>query len=133
MQTDPCSRPAPFDAGREARLQHIRRGARALAAGTLDPVQARRTAAEIERLAAELLEREDDAAAAEPRLSVLSAREREVLIALASGRSVQEVAFRFQRSPKTINNQRTSVLRKLGLRNTAELTLFAIRSGLLAA
>ena len=45
----------------------------------------------------------------------------------------QEVAFRFQRSPKTINNQRTSVLRKLGLRNTAELTLFAIRSGLLAA
>ncbi len=132
MQTDPCGRPAPADPGREARLQHIRRGARALAAGTLDPVQARRTAAEIERLAAELLERED-AGAAEPRLSVLSAREREVLIALASGRSVQEVAFRFQRSPKTINNQRTSVLRKLGLRNTAELTLFAIRSGLLAA
>ena len=69
----------------------------------------------------------------EPRLSALSARERELLIALASGRSVQEVAFRFQRSPKTTNSQRTSVRRKPGLRNTAEPTPFAIRGGLLAA
>jgi len=124
---------SPADGGRASRLQHIRRGARALAAGTLDPVQARRTAAEIERLAAELLAHDADGTAREPQISVLSAREREVLVALASGRSVQEIAFRFQRSPKTINNQRTSVLRKLGLRNTAELTRFAIRCGLLAA
>jgi len=123
--------PPPGDGSRDARLRHIRRGARALAAGLLDPIQARRTAAEIERLAADLLAPGADAPAPEPRMSSLSTREREVLVALASGRSVQEVAFCFQRSPKTVNNQRTSVLRKLGLRNTAELTRFAIRSGLL--
>ena len=40
----------------------------------------------------------------------LSHRELQVLAALAAGESVQEVAHRCNRSPKTINNQRTAVL-----------------------
>ena len=118
-----------------ARLERIRRAARLVASGRLNGPQSRHVAVEIERLAESLLR---DAAPPAPVpddacLSRLSAREREVLAALAEGHSVQEVAHRFCRSPKTINNQRTSVLRKLGLRNTAQLTRFAIRNGLVGA
>ena len=98
-------------------------------------MQSRHMASEIDRLAGTLLEAHREAQAApvsDPRLDCLSARERQVLAALAEGETVQEVAHRCNRSPKTINNQRTNVLRKLGLRNTAELTRFAIRTGLVS-
>ncbi len=122
------------------RLDRIRRAARLVASGTLSPVQARHLGQEIERLAGMLMAQPGAGApaaaagvappAADPRLQRLSTRERQVLAALAAGQTVQEVAHRFCRSPKTINNQRTNVLRKLGLRNTAELIRFAIQSGL---
>ena len=115
------------------RLERIRRAARLLAGGSLNLLQSRHMASEIDRLAGMLLEARRDSrapAVADPRLDCLSARERQVLAALAMGETVQEVAHRCNRSPKTINNQRTNVLRKLGLRNTAELTRFAIRTGL---
>ncbi len=114
------------------RLERIRRAARLVASGTLSPLQARHMAVEIERIAGGLMAEPPSAPAAgpDPRLARLSARERQVLAALAAGQTVQEVAHRFSRSPKTINNQRTNVLRKLGLRNTAEMIRFAIQSGL---
>lgn len=114
-------------------LERIRRAAQLIATGTLSGSQACQFAAEILRMV--------DALSHTPapvqqqvsaQLTRLSVRERQVLTALASGQSVQEVAHQFCRSPKTINNQRTSVLRKLELRNTAELTRFAIRSGLVS-
>ena len=113
-------------------LDRIRRAARLLAGGSLSPLQSRHMAHEIDRLAGKLIEqhRPQPRAPGDSALERLSARERQVLAALATGESVQEVAFRCNRSPKTINNQRTNVLRKLGLRNTAELTRFAIRTGL---
>lgn len=70
-------------------------------------------------------------ALSERRLERLSAREVEVLQALAEGFSVFEIAERLNRSAKTINNHRTHILHKLGLRNTAELTRLAVRLGLI--
>lgn len=116
------------------RLERIRRAARLLAGGSLSPLQSRHIANEIVRLVGMVLESRRprrEPAPSDPRLANLSERERQVLAALATGESVQEVAHRCNRSPKTINNQRTAVLRKLGLRNTAELTRFAIRAGLI--
>ena len=113
-------------------LERIRRAARLVASGTLSPLQARHMASEIERLADALIETHPPAVP-DTRLERLTSRELQVLRALAAGETVQEVAHRLNRSPKTINNQRTSVLRKLGLRNTAELTRFAIHTGLIAA
>lgn len=113
-------------------LDRIRRAARLLAGGSLSPLQSRHMAHEIDRLAGKLIEqhRPQPQETSVSALECLSTRELQVLAALATGESVQEVAFRCNRSPKTINNQRTNVLRKLGLRNTAELTRFAIKAGL---
>jgi len=112
-------------------LDRIRRAAQLIAAGTLTEPQARQFAGEVERIVDSLLEENRPSPPrADARLKRLSARERQVLSALAAGNSVQEVAHQFCRSPKTINNQRTSVLRKLELRNTAQLTRFAIQEGL---
>ncbi len=51
----------------------------------------------------------------------LSAREQEVLELLAAGLSVNEVAERCGRSPKTISRQKAEAKRKLGLQNNQEL------------
>jgi len=125
---------APGRTANRDRIERIRRAARLLAGGSLSPLQSRHMASEIDRLAGMLLEQPGAGEPARPpdrRLERLSAREVQVLAALAAGESVQEVAHRCNRSPKTINNQRTNVLRKLGLRNTAELTRFAIQTGLI--
>ena len=112
-------------------LDRIRRAAQLIATGTLSGTQSRQFATEIEHVIDSLLAKNNTPPIRfDARLKRLSARERQVLSALAMGNSVQEVARQFSRSPKTINNQRTSVLRKLELRNTAELTRFAIQEGL---
>lgn len=55
----------------------------------------------------------------------LSRNEREVLDLLLSGLTVSEIAQRRHRSVKTISTQKVAVLRKLGLRNDAEI--YALR------
>ena len=129
--------PSPGPETALGRLERIRSRARMVASGRLTPLQIRHAASEIERLADTLARQQaaparNVSAPAAVRLSRLSARERQVLAALAGGETVQEVAHRLNRSPKTINNQRTSLLRKLELRNTAELTRFAICEGIIA-
>jgi two-component system capsular synthesis response regulator RcsB len=52
----------------------------------------------------------------------LSDKEMTVARLTASGFSLQEIAARLKRSPKTISNQKISAMRKLGVRNDAELT-----------
>ena len=131
--TDPAMVSASMEspACEHGALDRIRRAAQLIAAGTLSGPQSRQFAIEIERIVDALLKaKHSPAPAPDKRLKRLSIRERQVLSALATGNSVQEIAHQFCRSPKTINNQRTSVLRKLELRNTAELTRFAIRNGL---
>ncbi len=62
--------------------------------------------------------------------ALLSDREMQVLLRLASGMTTREVAEDLNLSPSTVETYRTRVLEKLNLRNTVELTRFAIRRGL---
>ncbi len=64
-------------------------------------------------------------------LEVLSEREREVLLGLAQGHTNQALADQLFLSVKTIESYRARLMTKLGLHNRAELTRFAITSGLL--
>jgi DNA-binding NarL/FixJ family response regulator len=61
----------------------------------------------------------------------LTARERSILKLIAEGRTNRSAAEYLNVSPKTIEKHRASVMRKLGLRNVAELTLVALESGLI--
>jgi two-component system, NarL family, invasion response regulator UvrY len=64
--------------------------------------------------------------------AVLSDRELQVLTRLAEGWKTTEVATALGLSPSTVDSHRRRVLKKLGLRNAADLTRFAIRRGLIA-
>ncbi|MBI5419561.1 MAG: response regulator transcription factor [Deltaproteobacteria bacterium] len=61
-------------------------------------------------------------------MDTLSDREIQVLRALALGRSNREIAEAYSISIKTVDTYRFRLLRKLDLRNNAELTRFAIRN-----
>ena len=60
----------------------------------------------------------------------LSDREFEVLLAIAAGKTVGEIAREFSLSVKTISTHRTRILRKMGMNSNAQLTHYAIRSRL---
>ncbi len=60
----------------------------------------------------------------------LSAREKEVLSAVAEGKSSKEIAAQLFVTTKTIVWHRQSIMAKLGLRSVAELTKYAVRMGL---
>ena len=66
-------------------------------------------------------------------LKILSKREFEVFRRLADGNSVAEIAKELSISPKTAGVHQTNIMRKLELRNTAELTRLAIRCGVTEA
>jgi two-component system response regulator NreC len=61
----------------------------------------------------------------------LSGREREVLNLIAQGHTNQAVADRIDVSVKTVESYRGRLMDKLGLKNRADLTRFAIEHGLL--
>ena len=63
-------------------------------------------------------------------VAVLSPRELETLRFLACGLTNREIASRLGISVKTIDTHRGHVLKKLNLRNNADLTRFAIEHGL---
>jgi DNA-binding NarL/FixJ family response regulator len=60
----------------------------------------------------------------------LSVRERDVLRFLAEGLSSKEIAERLGLSARTVENHRASISRRTGLRSVAQLTLYAVRLGL---
>ena len=62
----------------------------------------------------------------------LSSREREVVQLLAEGCTVREIGTKLSISPRTVESHRKNVLDKMGLRNLADLTRFAIREGLVS-
>lgn len=62
----------------------------------------------------------------------LTRREQEVLALLASGKRNQEVADDLFISIKTVDTHRTHILDKLGLKNTAELVKYAIKTKLIS-
>ena len=60
----------------------------------------------------------------------LSDRELEVLLAIASGKTVGEIAQQLSLSDKTISTYRRRILDKMDMKTNAELTHYAIRNGL---
>ena len=60
----------------------------------------------------------------------LSDRELQTLTMIASGKRLSDIAEELTLSPKTVSVYRARVLEKLGLSNNAELTVYAIRNGL---
>jgi DNA-binding NarL/FixJ family response regulator len=57
----------------------------------------------------------------------LTAREREVLQLAAEGATNLEIAARLHISHRTVENHRTSLMKKLGLKNQSELVRYALR------
>jgi len=62
---------------------------------------------------------------------VLTARELEILTAIASGRTNAQIASDFFLSTKTVMHHSVSIYRKLEVRGRAEAVALAYRSGLL--
>jgi DNA-binding NarL/FixJ family response regulator len=60
----------------------------------------------------------------------LTSREREVIQLVAEGRTSKEVAVTLNLSIKTAETHRTNLMRKLGLHSVADLTRYAVRSGI---
>jgi DNA-binding NarL/FixJ family response regulator len=63
---------------------------------------------------------------------LLTEREREVLHLLAEGKSNKEAAAVLNLSPYTVDTHRTNLMQKLGLHNTAEIVLYAVRNAIIA-
>jgi two-component system response regulator NreC len=60
----------------------------------------------------------------------LTCREREVLQLVAEGHTTKDIAKALHLSPKTVDSHREHIMEKLGVRNVASLTKYAIREGL---
>ena len=60
----------------------------------------------------------------------LSDRELQTLVMIASGKRLSDIANELTLSPKTVSVYRARVLEKLGLTNNSEMTVYAIRNGL---
>jgi DNA-binding NarL/FixJ family response regulator len=83
---------------------------------------------ELERIFAELYVRPR---APGPLTEALTDREFQVLRLIALGHTNHEVAEKLRISVKTVDTHRRNILRKLKLRNNADLTRFAIQHGII--
>lgn len=61
----------------------------------------------------------------------LTPRQREILQLIAEGRSTREIAGRLSISIKTVETHRAQIMERLGVRDVASLTRYAIRLGLI--
>ncbi len=61
---------------------------------------------------------------------LLTPREREVIQLVAEGKTTKEVAAALSLSVKTAETHRTNLMRKLDLHSIADLTLYAVRNGI---
>jgi DNA-binding NarL/FixJ family response regulator len=64
------------------------------------------------------------------RQCVLTPREREVIQLVAEGKTTKEIATTLNLSVKTAETHRTNLMRKLDLHSVADLTLYAVRNGI---
>jgi DNA-binding NarL/FixJ family response regulator len=62
---------------------------------------------------------------------LLTPRQIEVLTLLAQGKTAKEIGFALGLSSKTVDVHRARIMDRLGVRDLANLTLYAMRSGLL--
>ena len=61
----------------------------------------------------------------------LTPREQEIFALLAEGYSMKHIGERLFISPKTVENHRTSIMRKLGVHSTLELIRYAAKVGII--
>jgi DNA-binding NarL/FixJ family response regulator len=61
----------------------------------------------------------------------LTSREQEILVLLAEGLSAKEIAEKLYISPRTVENHRSSIMRKLDLHTNHELIRYAAKLGLI--
>jgi DNA-binding NarL/FixJ family response regulator len=61
---------------------------------------------------------------------ILTPREREVIQLVAEGKTTKEIALALELSVKTAETHRTNLMRKLDLHSIADLTLYAVRNGI---
>jgi len=61
----------------------------------------------------------------------LSEREFQVMVMLAKGKSVTEIANEIFISDKTVSTYRARILEKMGMKKNAELTIYAIKNNLI--
>lgn len=82
---------------------------------------------------AEALRRGNEAKPVAPALAtdVLTAREREILLHIAQGKTNKEIGAELGISTRTVEAHRDSLMRKLGIRTVAGLTRLALEQGLL--
>ncbi len=113
---------------KDAEPEELVRAVRVVAAGDalLSPGATR-------RLVAELASRTERAVPTAATLDVLTERERDVLAAIATGASNDEIATRLVISPATVRTHITRLLSKLGARDRAQLVVMAFEAGLVAA
>ena len=64
--------------------------------------------------------------------SHITPREAEVLTLIASAYSTKEIARKLDLSVKTVEKHRSNLMRKLGLRSSAAVTLYAVRNNYLS-
>jgi DNA-binding NarL/FixJ family response regulator len=67
-----------------------------------------------------------------PRSAPLTDRQRQVLRLISEGRSAKEIAVRLDISVKTAQFHKSSIMEKLNLHTTAELTKYAIDHGIIS-
>lgn len=63
-------------------------------------------------------------------LDILSERELQIMLMITGGQKVQEISEKLCLSPKTVNSYRYRIFEKLRINSDVELTLLAIRMGL---
>jgi PAS domain S-box-containing protein len=63
--------------------------------------------------------------------SLFSNREREIILLLANGMKTVEIARELFISPNTVSTHRKNMIRKHGVKNTAELILYSKRQGII--
>jgi DNA-binding NarL/FixJ family response regulator len=64
---------------------------------------------------------------------VLTKRQLQILTLLAGGQSSKEIGFALGLSSKTVDVHRFRIMERLGLRDVASLTVYAVRKGLIKA
>lgn len=106
-----------------AALEEMVRAVRAVASGQryISPEVA-------QRLALSALEEEKSSP-----FEALSEREMQITMMIVGCQKVQEISDRLFLSPKTVNSYRYRIFEKLGIESDVELTLLAVRHGLLNA
>ena len=78
-----------------------------------------------------LLKADPERAAADDPRQILTCREQEIMRHLAEGATIRTIADLLHISPKTVENHRANIMKKLELDSSVELVRFAAKTGLI--